>query len=104
MHAKKEPLFPFFPSSSSATNEISSGTAPASGNTVSTSSGQQQPKKTLAAMIVESTMKESIALVPKEIAELTQRFLPMFNPVLFPHKAPPSAVANRVLFTDSEDE
>lgn len=102
MHAEKEPLFPCF--LSNATDEVSSGTTSASDNVVSTSTGQQQPKKTLAAMLVESTMKQSIASVPKEIAELTQRFLPMFNPVFFPHKPPPPAVVNRVLFTDSEDE
>ncbi|KAI9124290.1 hypothetical protein K1719_005590 [Acacia pycnantha] len=102
MHAEKEPLFPCF--LSNATNEVSSGTTSAADNVVSTSPGQQQPKKTLAAMLVESTMKQSIASVPKEIAELTQRFLPMFNPVFFPHKPPPPAVVNRVLFTDSEDE
>lgn len=102
MHAEKEPLFPCF--ISSATNEVSSGTTSATDNVVSISPGQQQPKKTLAAMLVESTMKQSIASVPKEIAELTQKFLPMFNPVFFPHKPPPPAVVNRVLFTDSEDE
>lgn len=104
MHAEKEPLFPCFPSLTSATNEVSSGTPFAAVNVVSTSPGQQQPKKTLAAMLVESTMKQSIALVPKEIAGLARRFLPMFNPALFPHKPPPPAVVNRVLFTDSEDE
>lgn len=68
------------------------------------SPGQQPPKKTLAASIVESTKKQSIALVPKNISKLAQRFVPLFNPALFPHKPPPAAVANRVLFTDSEDE
>lgn len=104
MRSEKEPLFPGFPSLSKANNEVSSGTTAPAGNAVSTSPGQQQPKKTLAAMLVESTKKQSIALVPKEISKLTQRFLPMFNPALFPHKPPPPAVVNRVLFTDSEDE
>ena len=65
---------------------------------------KQRPKKTLAAMLVESTKKQSIALVQKEVAKLAQRFLALFNPALFPHKPPPAAVVNRILFTDSEDE
>ncbi|KAK7245858.1 hypothetical protein RIF29_40711 [Crotalaria pallida] len=100
---EKEPLFPF--SSSSGTISGAVNTIPGEAvNTVPASPGQQQPKKTLAAMLVESTKKQSIALVPKEVATLTQRFLPLFNPALFPHKAPPAAVVNRILFTDSEDE
>ncbi|PKU72431.1 hypothetical protein MA16_Dca017920 [Dendrobium catenatum] len=66
-------------------------------------SGQQQPKKSLAATLVESTMKQSVALVPADIAKLAQRFLHLFNAALFPHKPPTPAVANRVLFTDAED-
>ncbi|KAK7359775.1 hypothetical protein VNO77_01740 [Canavalia gladiata] len=100
---EKEPLFPFVSSVAEANNEISSGTASGAVNAATTSPGQQ-PKKTLAAMLVESTKKQSIALVPKEVAKLAQRFLSMFNPALFPHKPPPAAVVNRVLFTDSEDE
>ncbi|XP_010538710.1 PREDICTED: uncharacterized protein LOC104812970 [Tarenaya hassleriana] len=68
------------------------------------SPGQQQPKKTLAATLVESAKKQSVALVHKDIAKLAQRFYSLFNPSLFPHKPPPAAVANRVLFTDAEDE
>ena len=91
---EKEPLFllPGFPPVPQAHSEVSS------------SPGQQPQKKTLAATIVESTKKQSIALVPRDITKLSQRFFPLFNPALFPHKAPPSAVSNRVLFTDSEDE
>lgn len=91
---EKEPLFPLsgFPPVPQAHSEVSS------------SPGQQPQKKTLAATIVESTKKQSIALVPRDITKLSQRFFPLFNPALFPHKAPPSAVSNRVLFTDSEDE
>ncbi|KAE9591455.1 hypothetical protein Lal_00038844 [Lupinus albus] len=101
---EKECLFPFSSSHAEANSEVSSGTKSRPVNTVSDSPGQQRPKKTLAAMLVESTKKQSIALVPKEVATLTQRFLPLFNPVLFPHKSPPAAVVNRILFTDSEDE
>src|ERR1044072_9238856 len=82
---EKEPLFPFSSSFTEANAEVSPGTIPGAVSTVSTSQGQQQPKKTLAAMLVEST-KQSIALVPKEVAKLTQRyFSDSFNPVLFPH-------------------
>ncbi|TKY72160.1 Myb protein O [Spatholobus suberectus] len=101
---EKEPLFPFSSSIAEATGEISSRTISRAVNAVSTSPGQQKPKKTLAAMLVESTKKQSIALVAKEVAKLAQRFLALFNPALFPHKPPPAAVVNRILFTDSEDE
>lgn len=101
---EKEPLFPFSSSFTEASTGVSSGTIPGAVRAVSTSPGQQQPKKTLAAMLVEST-KQSSALVPKEVAKLTQRFFSdVFNPELFPHKPPPPAVVNRILFTDSEDE
>ncbi|KAF3967768.1 hypothetical protein CMV_008270 [Castanea mollissima] len=51
-----------------------------------------------------STKKKSVALVPKEIVKLAQRFISFFNPSLFPHKPPSAAVVNRALFTDAEDE
>ncbi|KAL2341282.1 hypothetical protein Fmac_009222 [Flemingia macrophylla] len=101
---EKEPLFPFSPSMAEANGDSSSGTISRAVNAASTSPGKQKPKKTLAAMLVESTKKQSIALVPKEVAKLAQRFLALFNPALFPHKPPPAAVVNRILFTDSEDE
>nr|KYP62779.1 Myb-like protein O [Cajanus cajan] len=101
---EKEPLFPFSSSMAEANGESSSGTISRAVNAASTSPGKQKPKKTLAAMLVESTKKQSIALVPKEVAKLAQRFLVLFNPALFPHKPPPAAVVNRILFTDSEDE
>ncbi|CAK7351221.1 unnamed protein product [Dovyalis caffra] len=103
---EKEPLFylPCSPLLGEANGEVMRGNIPPAPNTVPSSPGQQPPKKTLAASIVESTKKQSIALVPKDISKLAQRFLPLFNPVLFPHKPPPAAVANRVLFTVSEDE
>jgi hypothetical protein len=65
--------------------------------------GQQQPKKTLAATLVEDSMKQSVVLVPAYIAKLAQRFCSHFNSEMLPHKPPVSAVANRVLFTDAED-
>lgn len=105
-HFKKEPLFPFHGSESLAEEnaEILGGTTVPPAKVSSYAGGDQPPKKTLAAVLVESTKKQSIALVPKQIAELAQRFLPLFNPALFPHKPPPTPVANRVLFTDAEDE
>ncbi|XP_076915367.1 uncharacterized protein LOC143574689 [Bidens hawaiensis] len=60
-------------------------------------------KKTIAAALIERSKNQSIALVPKDVAKLALRFFPLFNPALFPHKPPPSTVANRVLFTDAED-
>ena len=103
---EKEPLFPlpYFPSTVEANNEALRGSALSAGCTVLSSVCQPPPKKTLAATLVEKTKKQSVAVVPKEIAKLAERFFPLFNPALFPHKPPPVAVANRVLFTDAEDE
>lgn len=103
---EREALFnlPGVPLVTQANSELPSRTSTASINTVSSSPGQQSRKKTFAATLVESTKKQSVALVPKDIAKLSQRFLPLFNPALFPHKPPPAAVSKRVLFTDSEDE
>ncbi|WZZ13163.1 hypothetical protein YC2023_106252 [Brassica napus] len=67
-------------------------------------SHQQQSKKSLAATIVESAKKESVALVHKDIAKLAKTFLPLFKVSLYPHKPPAAAVSNRFLFTDAEDE
>lgn len=61
-------------------------------------------KRTMAAALVESTKKQTIALVPNDIAAAMARFTPLFNKSLFPHRAPPAAVVNRLLFTDAEDE
>uniref|UniRef100_A0A0D9WNY2 Myb-like domain-containing protein n=1 Tax=Leersia perrieri TaxID=77586 RepID=A0A0D9WNY2_9ORYZ len=101
---KKEPLFPttVFNTCKDA-NKVSQGRS----NNVSVaspdSSGKSQQKKSLAATLFENTKKESVALVPFDIARLAQRFKPLFNFSLFPHKPPPTAMANRVLFTDAED-
>lgn len=97
--AEKECLFPFksFHSSAEPTGVSSDPTL------VPSKASDQKSKKTIAAALVERSKKQSIALVPKEIAKLAQRFFPLFNPALFPHKPPPVSVANRVLFTDSED-
>ena len=104
--SEREPLFPLDnPSSSEANGEVLRGTTARDTQTVPFSPiSDQPPKKTLAAAIVERTKKQSVAPVPKEIAKLAQRFFPLFNPALFPHKPPPAPVANRVLFTDAEDE
>lgn len=102
---EKEPLFPLlnFPLRDQANCEVVSGVGSSAANG-SPCSPSQPPKKSLAAAIVESTKKQSVALVPREIANLAQRFYPLFNPALYPHKPPPAAVTNRVLFTDAEDE
>lgn len=102
---EREPLFPLpsLPSYAEADCEVSRGPITSAVNMV-LSSSSQPPKKTLAAALVESTKKQSVALVPKELVKLAQRFFPFFNTSLYPHKPPPAAVVNRVLFTDAEDE
>lgn len=103
---EKEPLFPLpdFPLCVQANFEAVSGTGSSVSNVAPSSSSQQPPKKSLAATIVESTKKQSVAIVPREISKLAQIFFPLFNPALFPHKPPAGNMANRVLFTDAEDE
>ncbi|KZV38799.1 hypothetical protein F511_20338 [Dorcoceras hygrometricum] len=104
---EKEPLFPLSQSTVSSETEfqgdIRSNPLNSSGRH-SPSSNKKMPKKTMAATLVEKAKKQSVALVPKEIAKLAQRFLPLFNPALYPHKPPSVTIANRVLFTDAEDE
>jgi len=58
----------------------------------------------MAAALVESTKRQTIAVVPKDIASAMERFSSLFNINLFPRKAPPATAANRLLFTDAEDE
>ncbi|OVA08223.1 hypothetical protein BVC80_1101g26 [Macleaya cordata] len=106
-HFERQPLFPLpnFPLSAESNNEVLRGApSPGTGIVSSALPCNQQPKKTLAAALVESSKKQSVALVPKEIVKLAQRFYPLFNSALFPHKPPPASVVNRVLFTDAEDE
>ncbi|CAI0468323.1 unnamed protein product [Linum tenue] len=93
---KKEPLFqlPYLPSPVEANGDPAAPLTP----------GQELPKKTLAASIVERAKKQSIALVPRDVSKLAQRFFPFFNPALFPYKPPPTSLSNRILFTDAEDE
>ncbi|WOL09149.1 hypothetical protein Cni_G17902 [Canna indica] len=105
-HLKREPLFPFpVLASQTRTDEILSGDLNALSARINSpvSPGQLPPKKSLAATLVENTKKQTVALVPVDIAKLAQRFYPLFNVALFPHKPPIQAVANRVLFTDAED-
>ncbi|KAK6917293.1 hypothetical protein RJ641_018044 [Dillenia turbinata] len=102
----RQPLFPLprVPSCSGADEVVFPETAAWSYPIPKSPQSQQLPKKSLAAAIVESAKKQPVAPVPKEIAKLAERFLSLFNPALYPHKHPPMPVANRVLFTDSEDE
>ncbi|XP_035545499.1 uncharacterized protein LOC108982101 isoform X2 [Juglans regia] len=92
-----------FPSYPKANCEVLRGPVVSAVKTVPSSPNPVPPKKTLAAALVESTKRQSVASVPKEIAKLAQRFFPFFNPSLFSHKPPPAAVVNGVLFTDAED-
>ncbi|KAM0907285.1 hypothetical protein ACQ4PT_016228 [Festuca glaucescens] len=102
--SRKEPLFP---SPVLGTGNDANNVSQDGSNNVSTASpaspGQLQPKKSLAATLVGSTKKDSVALVPSDIARLTQRFYAFFNFSLFPHKPPPVGRVNQVLFTDAED-
>ena len=61
-------------------------------------------KRTKAAALVESSKKQSIALVLKDVAVAMERFGPLFNRSLLPHSPPSATAANRLLFTDAEDE
>ncbi|KAL6503132.1 hypothetical protein OROHE_023761 [Orobanche hederae] len=105
---QKEPLFPLhnFPCSAESDDQGEmENNAPDSNEKLGSSPSNQMPKKTMAATLLEKAKRnQPIALVPKEIAKLTQRFWPLFNPALYPHKPPPAALVNRVLFTDAEDE
>ncbi|KAL6493451.1 hypothetical protein OROGR_032230 [Orobanche gracilis] len=105
---QKEPLFPLhnFPCSAESDDqgEIEND-VPDSNEKLGSSPSNQMPKKTMAATLLEKAKKnQPVALVPKDIAKLTQRFWPLFNPDLYPHKPPPAALVSRVLFTDAEDE
>lgn len=101
----REPLFllPSFSHASEVNGDGIRGDLPTDANR-GLSSSSQPLKKSLAAALVETTKKQSVALVPKEVAQLAQKFFPLFNQALFPHKPPPVSVTNRVLFTDTEDE
>ncbi|XP_021865322.2 uncharacterized protein [Spinacia oleracea] len=103
IYLEKQPLFPLpIRSSPEVDHNISKG-VDRSLNTNDLSPNKNVAKKTLAATLVESTKKQSVALVPQQITKLAHPFYSLFNPALFPHKPPTSAVANRVLFTDAED-
>lgn len=104
--SEREPLFPLssLPASESSDKLLRGAASPTSSVADLSPKNDQTPKKTMASALVERAKKQSVALVPKEIAELAQRFYPLFNPALYPHKPPPAALANRVLFTEAEDE
>ncbi|XP_057843306.2 uncharacterized protein LOC131052732 isoform X1 [Cryptomeria japonica] len=101
---EQEPLFPLqsIDACSKAPKKTMRG-AISSGKGI-VSSAHPPQKKTMAAVMVENTKRQSVALVSKNIVNVVQRFFPLFNTALFPHKPPPAATANRVLFTDAEDE
>ncbi|PUZ61842.1 hypothetical protein GQ55_4G310100 [Panicum hallii var. hallii] len=101
---RKEPLFPSpVISNCQEASNISQDRPNSTPTASSVSSGQLQQKKSLAATLLENTKKDTVAIVPADIARLAQRFFSLFNFALFPHKPPPAAMANRVLFTDAED-
>jgi hypothetical protein len=98
---RKEALFPLLVIDSC--RDATSASQDRSNSVPIASPGQVQQKKSLAATLIETAQKGTVALVPSDIARLAQRFFPLFNFSLFPHKPPPAAMANRVLFTDAED-
>ena len=101
---RKEPLFPSpVISNRQEASNISQDRSNSAPTVSSVSSGQLQQKKSLAATLLENTKKDTVALVPADIARLAQRFFSLFNFALFPNKPPTAAMANRVLFTDAED-
>jgi hypothetical protein len=101
---RKEPLFPLpVLGTGEDANNISQDGSDNMSTASPASPGQLQPKKSLAATLVESSKKDSVAPVPSDIARLTQRFYSLFNVSLFPHKPPPAPRVNQVLFTEAED-
>ncbi|XP_066376827.1 uncharacterized protein [Miscanthus floridulus] len=101
---RKEPLFPSpLINSCKEVNNVSQDRSDSVPTASSPSSGQLQQKKSLAATLLERTKRGTVALVPADIARLAQRFFSLFNFSIFPHKPPPSPMANRVFFTDAED-
>ena len=58
----------------------------------------------MVSILVESTKKQYVALVLKDIVKFVERFNPLFNTTLFPHKPPDITTANHVLFIDAGDE
>ncbi|KAA8550023.1 hypothetical protein F0562_001707 [Nyssa sinensis] len=95
---KGNPYSPLHSFQSFAENngDILRRTTPPAANIVAASPASDQlPKKTLAVALVEGTKKQSVALAPKEIAKIAQRFFPLFNTASFPHKPPPAAVTNQ---------
>lgn len=106
IRSEREPLFPLpsCPSTTEGDKQVPNVSGLPEGRNGPSSPSQQQFKRSLATTLVESTKKQSVALVPKEIAKLAQIFYPLFNRALFPHKPPLASVTNRVLFTDAEDE
>lgn len=103
-HFEQEPLFPLqsIDACSQAMKKSARGVISSGKGIVSSIHPTQ--KKTMASVMVENTKRQSVALVSKNIVNVVQRFFPFFNAALFPHKPPPAATANRVLFTDAEDE
>ncbi|MCO5609482.1 hypothetical protein L7F22_063709 [Adiantum nelumboides] len=63
-----------------------------------------QRRKTMAGSLVEDTKLNGIILVPVVISSAISRFTALFDPMLFPYKPPPAALAKRLLFTEAEDE
>lgn len=101
---RKQALFPIpVINNCKEVNNVSQDRSNSAPTASSLSSGQLQQKKSLAATLLESTKKETVALVPADISTLAQRFFSLFNFALFPRKPPAAAMANRVLFTDAED-
>ncbi|KAL3642257.1 hypothetical protein CASFOL_013072 [Castilleja foliolosa] len=102
--SQKEPLFPLHNFAESDDQGETENNPSNSSGILCSSPGNQMTKKTMAGTMLEKAKNQPVAHVPKEIAKLAQRFWPLFNPGLYPHKPPPAALVTRVLFTDAEDE
>ncbi|XP_030971942.1 uncharacterized protein LOC115992043 [Quercus lobata] len=81
---ERKPLFPLpsFPLYTEANSEVLRGPITSAVNMVSSTASQQLPKKTMAAALVESTMKKSVVFVTKEIVKLAQRFFSFLQPFI----------------------
>uniref|UniRef100_A0A7N0UD07 Uncharacterized protein n=1 Tax=Kalanchoe fedtschenkoi TaxID=63787 RepID=A0A7N0UD07_KALFE len=100
---ERESMFPSFLDPTQGCADPTAARASSCSDNPSSLSSRQLPKKTFAAELIENSKKQPIAPVPRVICKLIQRFYAVFNPALYPRRPPPVVIANRVLFTSTED-